>query len=206
MLPYEVRNCSALSPTNCAIDRRSLRSSSSMPLSSAILKTRFSTPDWMSFRLRIRPRRSGPISETVARTGCPCSPKRSQKVTGYPWYSNPSSLSCATRSTTFGLSPPGRGIPDRSPFTSARKTGTPIALNRSASTRSVTVLPVPVAPAIRPCRLAIPGSSAISFFPLAIGSGAGASVIGRPPGVLWSERRIPPYYITLERDPAAFVV
>src|SRR5512141_1628916 len=142
MLPYEVRNCPALSPTNCAIDRRSFRSSRRRPLSSAILKTRDSTPAWISFRLRILPKRSGPISETVARTGCPSSPKRSQKVTGYPRYSNPSNLSCATRSTTFGLSPPGREIPDRSPFTSARKTGTPIALNRSASTRSVTAVPV----------------------------------------------------------------
>ena len=127
--------------------------------------------------LRILPSRRGPISETVARTGCPCSPKRSQKVTGYPSYANGASPSFATRSTTFGLSPPARGIPERSPFTSARKTGTPIALNRSASTRSVTVFPVPVAPAISPCRFAIPGSRAISFFPFAIGSGPGASRI-----------------------------
>ena len=150
--------------------------------------------------------RRGPISETVARTGCPCSPKRSQKVTGYPWYSNPFSPSWAARSTTFGLSPPGRGIPDRSPFTSAMKTGTPIALNPSARTLSVTVLPVPVAPAIRPCRFAIPGSRAISFFPFPIGSGAGASVIGEPPCGMWSERRISAYYITVEPDRLAFVV
>ncbi len=37
------------------------------------------------------------------------------------------------------------------------KTGTPMALNCSASTLSVTVFPVPVAPAIRPWRLAIFG-------------------------------------------------
>ncbi len=36
---------------------------------------------------------------------------------------------------------------------SAANTGTPAELNASASTCSVTVLPVPVAPATRPCRL-----------------------------------------------------
>ena len=45
-----------------------------------------------------------------------------------------------------------------SPFTSAMKTGTPMSLNDSAITFRVTVLPVPVAPATSPCRLAIPGS------------------------------------------------
>jgi hypothetical protein len=44
-------------------------------------------------------------------------------------------------------------MPDKSPFTSAQKTGTPAAENCSAMTCSVTVLPVPVAPATRPCRL-----------------------------------------------------
>jgi hypothetical protein len=38
---------------------------------------------------------------------------------------------------------------------SAANTGTPIEENASASTWSVTVLPVPVAPATRPWRLAI---------------------------------------------------
>ena len=52
----------ALSPTCCSIARRSLRSSSSSPWSSAILKTRVSTPAWVSLRLRMRPRSSGPIS------------------------------------------------------------------------------------------------------------------------------------------------
>lgn len=36
---------------------------------------------------------------------------------------------------------------------SAAKTDTPIALSCSARSCSVTVLPVPVAPAMRPCRL-----------------------------------------------------
>jgi hypothetical protein len=44
--------------------------------------------------------------------------------------------------------------PDRSPFTSDRITGTPLAEKLSARICSVTVLPVPVAPAISPWRLA----------------------------------------------------
>ena len=49
-------------------------------------------------------------------------------------------------------------MPERSPFTSAANTGTPIRLKASAITCRVTVLPVPVAPAIRPWRFDIPGS------------------------------------------------
>ena len=52
---------------------------------------------------------------------------------------------------------PGFTIPDRSLLISLRKTGTPISLNPSASTFRVTVFPVPVAPAISPCRFAISG-------------------------------------------------
>ncbi len=64
--------------------RRSFRSSSRRPWSSAILKTRVRTPACVSLRLRMRLSSSGPISEMVARTGWPCSPKTSQKVTGQP--------------------------------------------------------------------------------------------------------------------------
>ena len=46
-------------------------------------------------------------------------------------------------------------MPLRSPFMSAMKQGTPAWQNVSAITCRVTVLPVPVAPAIRPWRLAI---------------------------------------------------
>ncbi len=98
----------------------------------------------------MRERRSGPISDTVVRTGWPCSAKRSQNTTGKPWYENPESSSSCTRSATFAWSPPGLAIPERSPLTSAMKTGTPIAENCSASTRRLTVFPVPVAPAISP--------------------------------------------------------
>ncbi len=50
---------------------------------------------------------------------------------------------------------PGAARPDTSPFTSAAKTGTPAAESCSASPCSVLVFPVPVAPAMSPCRFII---------------------------------------------------
>src|SRR5204862_231400 len=49
---------------------------------------------------------------------------------------------------------PAMARPDRSPFTSATKQGTPALDRPSMMPWIVTVLPVPVAPAISPCRLA----------------------------------------------------
>ena len=46
-------------------------------------------------------------------------------------------------------------VPVKSPFISAVKTGTPALEKDSANTFNVVVLPVPVAPAIKPWRLAI---------------------------------------------------
>ena len=82
-LPYCVLNCAALSPTNCRTARRSLRSSSSRPLSSATLKISDSTPSCVSLRFSRRDSSSGPMSDTVARTGWPCSPHTSHSVTGH---------------------------------------------------------------------------------------------------------------------------
>ena len=62
------------------------------------------------------------------------------------------------RRCMFSLSCPLRHMPDRSPLTSAMNTGTPMSEKDSASTFIVIVLPVPVAPAIRPWRFAICGS------------------------------------------------
>ena len=82
-------------------------------------------------------------------------------------------------------------MPERSPFTSAMNTGTPMRENSSASTCRVTVLPVPVAPATSPWRLASPGRSPSTSVPaLASGSGSiiasslgsGASAAGAPGG------------------------
>ena len=50
---------------------------------------------------------------------------------------------------------PAAAIPDRSPLTSASSTGTPASDSCPASACSVFVLPVPVAPATRPCRLSV---------------------------------------------------
>src|SRR4051812_48241103 len=60
---------------------------------------------------------------------------------------------------------PGMAMPVRSPFTSAMNTGTPIREKFSAMTCRVTVLPVPVAPVMQPCRLAMAGSKASSLAP-----------------------------------------
>ena len=48
---------------------------------------------------------------------------------------------------------PGAQMPATSPFTSHRNTGTPASEKDSAITFMVMVLPVPLAPAIRPWRL-----------------------------------------------------
>ena len=58
------------------------------------------------------------------------------------------------RASSFSFGAPGRLIPDRSPFTSAANTGTPASDRAWARICRVTVLPVPVAPATRPWRLA----------------------------------------------------
>ena len=76
------------------------------------------------------------------------------------------------------MAAPGCVMPDRSPLTSAMNTGTPIRENRSAITCSVTVLPVPVAPVMRPCRLASAGSRQISVSRvLAMGNGSGMAAL-----------------------------
>ena len=82
-LPYSVVNSLAWSPTCCSMARRSFRSSSARPSSSAILKTRLSTPAWVSLSASMRASSSGPMSLTVARTGWPCSPKTSHSVVGH---------------------------------------------------------------------------------------------------------------------------
>jgi hypothetical protein len=81
------------------------------------------------------------------------------------------------RCCSFSLAVPATASPATSPFTSARKTGTPIRLKPSARVIRVTVLPVPVAPAIRPWRLpyfgnrkTLPLVSVVTALPTRIGS------------------------------------
>ncbi len=67
-----------------------------------------------------------------------------------------SSRATSTRSMTLGLvASPGAARPVRSPLMSATKTGTPAFDSWPASSWRVLVLPVPVAPAIRPWRLSM---------------------------------------------------
>ena len=58
------------------------------------------------------------------------------------------------RASNFGLLLPALARLETSPLASAKNTGTPIREKLSAKTFKVTVLPVPVAPAIKPWRLA----------------------------------------------------
>ena len=71
----------------------------------------------------------------------------------------------ASRSFSFAVNDPAAASPVKSPLTSARNTGTPMAEKWSASTCSETVLPVPVAPVIRPWRLATAGLKRMSAPP-----------------------------------------
>ena len=58
----------------------------------------------------------------------------------------------AVRAVSFSVAVPGVESPVRSPLMSARNTGTPWEESCSAINCRVMVLPVPVAPATRPCR------------------------------------------------------
>ena len=106
------------------------------------------------------------MAETVARIGKPCSPKTSKKRVGQPANCGFSMPNSGMRFSMKPLSLPAWLMPERSPFISAMKQGTPAWEKVSASTCRVTVLPVPVAPAIRPCRLAI--FPTMLMFPLSL--------------------------------------
>ena len=147
------------------IARRSFMSSSNNPCSSATRNAMLSTPSWTSFRSIIRDSSSGPISETVARTGCPCSPNTSQKIVENwsGWKVRPIS---PARLRIKSLGSPTSEMPERSPLISAANTGTPARANPSAITCSETVLPVPVAPVTRPWRFASASVSQAGCSPL----------------------------------------
>ena len=157
-LPYFAERSAAFSAAHASIAWRSGRSSSSIPCSSAALKTSWSTPSCVSLSAIRRASSSGPISLIVVRTGWPAWPNRSQKITGLSPCAQslmPISSARALNGAKLGaIGDPDMAIPARSPFTSDTKTGTPARLKPSAMPWSVTVLPVPVAPAISPWRLA----------------------------------------------------
>ena len=74
---------------------------------------------------------SGPMSLTVARTGWPCaalaSANTSQSVAGQAAGAGGSMPRSFSSAASLGLTLPGWVMPVRSPFTSAMKTGTPLA-------------------------------------------------------------------------------
>ena len=159
------RTCSAASaaclPISSMTARRSFRSrisiwsSPASRSSSAQRKAMLSTPSCGSVSSSRRESSSGPISCTVARTGWPCSPKMSQNA------DRKGGVAVARQADLLGAldevrlaARPRRRCPTRSPLMSAANTGTPAAEKPSASTCSVTVLPVPVAPVTSPWRLA----------------------------------------------------
>ena len=99
--------------------------------------------------------RTGPNEVIVARTGTPLpSPPRARNSAGKAVGTQSVPVSVA-RSVIRSLATPGAATPDTSPLTSARKTGMPAVDICSAISCSVLVLPVPVAPATRPCRVSI---------------------------------------------------
>ncbi len=116
MLPYLVVKVDALSPANCSIARRSFRSSSSSPLSSATLKISVSTPCCVGFRLNSRDSSSGPRSEIVARTGTPRLPNTSQNATGLADQAGASKPVDFSLSLSLGEVAPAAAMPERSPF------------------------------------------------------------------------------------------
>ena len=146
-------------------DRRSFRSISVSPFSSATRNATFRTPSCTSLRSSIRDNNSGPISVTVARTGWPCSPNTSQNTVENwsGWNASPISVA---RLRIKSLASPTSAMPERSPLMSAANTGTPARANPSAITCSETVFPVPVAPVTRPWRFASPSVSHAGCSPL----------------------------------------
>ena len=98
---------------------------------------------------------SGPKSLMVARTGCPFSPNTSHKVTGNARGVGQSISRERNISAILACMLPVCDTPVKSPLMSAIKTGTPRLEKPSAMVCNVTVLPVPVAPVIKPWRLAL---------------------------------------------------
>ena len=125
ILPYLVVYSLACLDTQSSMERRSFMSMSSNPRSSAMRKTMFSTPSCVSFSWSRRLNSCGPICEMVARMGCPCSPKTSKNLTGQLWNSGFSMPNSGMRFSMKPLILPTCEMPERSPFISAMKQGTP---------------------------------------------------------------------------------
>ena len=137
------------------IFRKSFRSSSGNLFSSAYLKATATMPDWVSFKSSILENSTGPNSTTVARSRAPGSSESVSSSTGLPPASKGIPMA-SWRSSILGCPSLATAMPDKSPLMSISKLGTPSRLSCSAMICSVFVLPVPVAPAIRPWRFRVP--------------------------------------------------
>ena len=125
------------------------------PALSAKWNTRPSEDSCTSLRASTLASSVGPNDVIVARSGMPFPwPPRAKNSVGQarPSHFWPTS---SARFVTFSPGSPALATPDRSPLMSAANTGTPSAESCSAISWRVLVLPVPVAPATRPCRLTI---------------------------------------------------
>ena len=138
----------------CITLLKSRRSSRGHRRSSQYLKTSATTPSCVSFSPSILEKRIGPNSATVARSRTPGSSDRLRNSTGLAPGKKGSPMALCL-SKIFPLSSAVAAIPLRSPLISISMLGTPLWLSCSARICSVFVLPVPVAPAIRPCRLSV---------------------------------------------------
>src|SRR3954465_3728944 len=103
------------------------------------------------------------------------------------------------------LGSPASEIPERSPLMSAANTGTPARANPSAITCSETVLPVPVAPVTRPCRLASESVSQAGSSPLPMKIFSAVSAILLSDAVIASPLRAHrEVFVVKQRDYTAF--
>lgn len=126
----------------------------------------FRIPSCVSLSPSRRDNKIGPISEMVVRTGTAFAPNISKSSTGYARGSNPPVAVSLLALVSFRSTHPVPQCSPGPPLTSARNTGIPALLNFSAITFKVTVFPVPVAPAIKPCRFNLSKWMMAGFFPL----------------------------------------
>ena len=148
-----------------------------------------STPSCTSVSSSRRESSVGPMSEIVMRTGSPWPPSISQKRVGQPSNAKPSMPKRLMRSCMSSESLPASHMPVTSPLASAINTGTPAFEKPSAITLSVTVLPVPDAPAMRPWRFAWLRRRFTCFSPAPIQMALSWNMRGSFPGVL-SNRKV----------------
>ncbi len=136
-----------------SVARRSFRSSSRSPCSSATLKTMLSTPSCVSLRSSRREKQQRPH----LRDG---GADRMALLAEHVPEDDREAVRLIVEADLLGAldegaacASPGCERPARSPLTSARNTAVPALEKPSASSCSETVLPLPVAPAMSPWRL-----------------------------------------------------